>query len=121
MTNCQLEKCLNIVNMEKNLSCVEISPHEKCEDKLDLSQFMMFCRKICFVTVYVVLSRFTRFCMQKNLTKNCVCGEKGANIRYARAFCLSEHVAGVWSHGTPCGEIQNSASFQTVNETNDSD
>ena len=33
MTNCQLEKCLHMVNMEKNWSCGEISSREKCGDK----------------------------------------------------------------------------------------
>ena len=53
-----------MVNIETNLSCGvetnlswgEISPHEICGDKSELSQFM-FCRKICFVAIYAVLSR----------------------------------------------------------------
>ena len=44
-------------NVETNLSCGEISPHERCGDKSELSQFMLFCRKICFVAIYAVLSR----------------------------------------------------------------
>ena len=44
--------------------------------KLVLSQFMHFCRKS-------VLLRFTRFCVEKSWTKNCACGEKKTNIRYA--------------------------------------
>ena len=43
--------------VETNLSYGEISPHERCGDKSDLSQFMLFCRKICFVAIYAVLSR----------------------------------------------------------------
>ena len=56
-----------MVNMETNLSCGDMwrqichveksSPHERCGDKSDLSQFMLFCRKICFVAIYAVLSR----------------------------------------------------------------
>ena len=65
MTNCQLEKSLHIVNKEKNyvmwrnleqnLSCWDISPHNKCGDKSLLSPFMLFCREICFVAIYAVL------------------------------------------------------------------
>ena len=43
--------------METNLSCGEISPHERCGDKSELSQFMLFCRKISFVAIYTVLLR----------------------------------------------------------------
>ena len=43
--------------MERNLSCGEISPHERCGDKSDLSQFLLFSRKICFVAIYAVLSQ----------------------------------------------------------------
>ena len=46
-----------ICHVETNLSCEEISPRERCGDKSDLSQFMLFCRKICFVAIYAVLSR----------------------------------------------------------------
>ena len=31
-----------------------------------------------------VLSRFTRFCVEKNLAQNCICGEKMTNMRYVR-------------------------------------
>ena len=46
MTNCQLEKCLHMVKMEKNLSCGEISPPEKCGHKCVLSQSMFFLRNL---------------------------------------------------------------------------
>ena len=29
-----------------------------------------------------LLSRFTHFCVEKNLFRNCACGEKRTNIRY---------------------------------------
>ena len=40
------------------------------------------CCKIIFLAIYAVLSRyflsrFTRFCVEKNWAKNCACGEKG--------------------------------------------
>ena len=38
-------------NVETNLSCGEISPPERRGHKSDLSQFMLFCRKICFVAI----------------------------------------------------------------------
>ena len=54
-----------------------------------LSHFMLFYCKIsllcdlrCFVAKSV-LSRFTRFGVEKNWAKNFVCGEKRTNIRYA--------------------------------------
>ena len=40
-----------------------------------------FCKLRCFVTKSV-LSRFTRFCVEKNLAQNCICGEKMTNMRY---------------------------------------
>ena len=55
-----------------------------------LSHFMLFYCKIsllcdsrCFVAKSV-LSRFTRFGVEKNWAKNFVCGEKRTNIRYAQ-------------------------------------
>ena len=54
-----------------------------------LSHFTIFCCKIsffcdlrCFVAKSV-LAWFTRFCVEKNLAKNCACGEKITNMRYA--------------------------------------
>ena len=56
-----------------------------------LSHFMLFYCKIsllcdlrCFVAKSV-LSRFTRFGVEKNWANNFVCGEKRTNIRYAKA------------------------------------
>ena len=42
------EKSVMWINVETNQSCGEISLHEKCGDKSVLSQFKLFCRKICF-------------------------------------------------------------------------
>ena len=39
-----------------------------------------FVSKICFVAIYAVLSRFTRYCVEKNELKN---WRKMTNIRYA--------------------------------------
>ena len=48
---------------------------------------MLFCCKIGFVAIYAVLSQFTLFCreicfffmihdyVEKNCTKNCICGK----------------------------------------------
>ena len=41
-----------------------------------LWRFTLFCRNFS-------LSQFTRFCVEKKCVKNCVCGEKKANIRGA--------------------------------------
>ena len=89
----------------ENLSHGEISPHEKCGDKsvsimctiFDvLSHFMLFCCKIfllcdlrCFVAKSV-LSWFTRFGVEKNRAKNCDCGEKRTNMRYAQFIPIPE-------------------------------
>jgi len=49
---------------------------------ISLSQLMMYCYNLrCFVAKSVLL-RFTRFCVEKNLTRNCACGENKTNIRY---------------------------------------
>ena len=98
MTNCQLEKCLHIANKEKNyvlwrnveqnVSCGDISPHEKCGNKYfrhylccffffaksALLPFTLYCREIYFVPVYALLCG-------ENLLSKCVCGEKKTNMR----------------------------------------
>ena len=51
-------------------------------------QFTLFCRDLrCFV-VKCVLSWFTHFCVEKNWTKNCICGEKMTNMRYDSSSML---------------------------------
>ena len=62
MTNRQLEKSLHMVDMEiygvkSVMTCGEISSHERCGDKSVLSQFLLFCREICFIAIYAVLLR----------------------------------------------------------------
>ena len=80
-------KFLHMTDVEKS----EVSPHLAC----------VWCGECLYIyTCYAVLSknwfccdlrrfvaksvllRFTHFCVEKNLTKNCVCGEKMTNIRY---------------------------------------
>ena len=61
--------------VEKNLSCRESCPHGKSEGTNLISH-----KLLCFVTKSV-LSRLMCFCMEKNWTKNCVCGEKITNFR----------------------------------------
>ena len=51
----------------------------------------VFCDLRCFVAKYVSL-RFTRFCVEKNLTKIFACGEKMTNMRYGGIV----HVAFIW-------------------------
>ena len=55
---------------------------------------LVCCKQYCFVAKSV-LSQFTlfcrdllAFCVEKNLTKNCACGEKKTNIRYG-AYTLN--------------------------------
>ena len=46
-----------------------------------LVQNLFCCNLRCFVAKSV-LSRFARFCVEKNWAKNCACGEKKTIIRY---------------------------------------
>ena len=80
------------------LSCGKNSPHEKYEENLwkmwrnkvynvwcsvafyIILWFTLFCREICS-------SRFTRFCVETNFTKNCARGEKMTNMRYVINMC----------------------------------
>ena len=55
MTNRKLEKCLHIVNMEKKLSCREISLHKNAETNL-------FCHNLCFFRATYVLLPISLFC-----------------------------------------------------------
>ena len=61
---------------------INIYPHEKCGHRSVLSQ-NLFCYSLQFFVAKYVLSRFTRFGVEKDLTKICACGEKRTNIRYA--------------------------------------
>ena len=45
----------------------------------------LICHNFCCFVAKSVLSRFKRFCVEKNLTKNCACGGKKTNIRYGSA------------------------------------
>ena len=74
--------------MEKNLSCGGISSHEGYGHKSVLSQFMLFCREICFVAIYAVffakyiLLLFMRFCVEKIEPKIVSLEKKRTIIRY---------------------------------------
>ena len=76
-------------NVERNLSCGDISPRDEFGDKSVLSQFMLFCYEICFVAIYAVLSQnpFCRnlhaFACRKIELKIVPVEEKRTNIRYA--------------------------------------
>ena len=68
----------------------EISPHVACvwcKNVNTYAKFMLFCYKISFfcnlrnfVAKSVVLW-FSHFCVEKNLSKNCISGEKMTNMR----------------------------------------
>ena len=47
----------------------------------DLSRNLLCCHLRC-IGAKSILSRFTHFCVEKNLFRNCACGEKRTNIRY---------------------------------------
>ena len=77
-------KFLHMTDVEKS----EIS-FNMCTIYGILLHFKLFCCKICVVLRFTLfcrkigLLRFTRFCVEKILTKNSVRGEKMTNIRYA--------------------------------------
>ena len=89
MTDWHVEKVLHVRNVNKI-----------CKLDTWCMQFMVFCRiKLlknqvfgdlrCFVEIFLLW--FTRFCVEKNWAKNCVCGEKRTNIVYALHFSLFCH------------------------------
>ena len=96
-----------------------------------LLTFMQFCCKIsllcnlrCFVAKSV-MSRFTRFGMEKNWAKNYACGEKMTNMRYAQVQgyfsgtylrCRGPKVtfSGSRRHDWPGQPIESSAGIQKV-------
>ena len=92
MTRCQLEKCLHMINM----SCGEISPHEKCGDKSVLSQLMLFCYEIYFAAIYAVSRNL--FCCNlravewRKIKLKIVSVEKKVQISWTRATILSHFV-----------------------------
>ena len=99
MTNVQLEICLHMVKKKKRktMSCgemwskichVETFLHMINVETIffvtihaDLSQNLLCCHLRC-IGAKSILSRFTHFCVEKNLFRNCACGEKRTNIRY---------------------------------------
>ena len=52
-----------------------------------------FCNLRCFVAKSVLV-RFTRFCVEKNLAKNCARGEKMTNMRYALHVHETKYTSG---------------------------
>ena len=53
-----------------------------------VAKSVFFCNLRCFVAK-PVLVRFTRFCVEKNLAKNCAREEKMTNMRYGGVFFYS--------------------------------
>ena len=51
-------------------------------------QISFFCNLRCFVAKSVLV-RFTRFCVEKNLAKNCARGEKMTNMRYVHVVRIN--------------------------------
>ena len=80
-------KNFHMTDVEKS----EVSPHLACiwcgECLYICTRYAVLSKKgvYCDLHRFVaksVLSRFTHFCVEKNGTKYCVCGEKMTNIRY---------------------------------------
>ena len=129
MTDCHVENFSPHEKCEENLSHSESSPHDKCGEMwrnlscgemfphdrfLNMSVIILVCLKkhfllqnlCCSNLRYFVaksrLSRFTRFCVEKNGTKNFACGHEKTNIRYESGLntLLSISPAG-WSPSGP--------------------
>ena len=84
-------KNFHMTDVEKS----EVSPHLACiwcgECLYICTRYAVLSKKgvYCDLHRFVaksVLSRFTHFCVEKNGTKYCVCGEKMTNIRYANVL-----------------------------------
>ena len=84
-------KFLCMADVEKS----DISPHDKLVWCFS-GAFVLFCHILCcflgqkrflsdlrYFVAKSVLSRFTRFYVEKNRAKNCIRGEKMTNMRYA--------------------------------------
>ena len=69
---CHVETFLHMINVE---TIFFVTIHA------DLSQNLLCCHLRC-IGAKSILSRFTHFCVEKNLFRNCACGEKRTNIRY---------------------------------------
>ena len=61
-----------------------MSPHDRCGEIWNLLHYQQFALFRC----EIVLSRFTRYCVEKIWAKNCARGEKMTNMRYAHHLVL---------------------------------
>ena len=75
---CHVETFLHMINVE---TIFFVTIHA------DLSRNLLCCHLRC-IGAKSILSRFTHFCVEKNLTQNYICGEKLTNIRYVYHPCL---------------------------------
>ena len=90
--------------MWRNLKFLHIWHECDVENVSTNVQYMLFCCKISFVAINAVLSQYTHFCVEKILTKNCVCGENMTNMRYGIETLVSPpncyFVSISWNTGT---------------------
>ena len=73
--------------------------------------YPVFGCEICFVAIYAifrisVLSRFTRFCVEKNWAENCMGGEKMTNMRYDPKLKVRMHVLKLDNHSRKKGWVE---------------
>ena len=69
---CHVETFLHMINVE---TIFFVTIHA------DLSRNLLCCHLRC-IGAKSILLRFTHFCVEKNLFRNCACGEQRTNIRY---------------------------------------
>ena len=83
---CHVETFLHMINVE---TIFFVTIHA------DLSQNLLCCHLRC-IGAKSILSRFTHFCVEKNLFRNCACGEKRTNIRYENLLCFLYIIPNFW-------------------------
>ena len=69
---CYVETFLHMINVQTNLFVAIYAV---------LSRNLLCCH-LCCIYAKSILSQFTHFCVEKNLLRNCACGEKRTNMRY---------------------------------------
>ena len=84
MTIRQLEKCLHMVNKEKDGHVEKFLHVRNVETNLFWIPFTLFCQQIYFVAINI------SFCVETNWTLNFVCGEK--KYKYQVWACIQENI-----------------------------
>ena len=100
---CHVETFLHMINVE---TIFFVTIHA------DLSRNLLCCHLRC-IGAKSILSRFTHFCVEKNLFRNCACGEKRTNIRYGyrAARAAKNYSVNGWMVAFYCSNCYNILDF----------